>query len=209
MIDTEEKPQNEGEAWKKILRNLLMALALIAILFLFMNLQYFWLQFKYILNPPKLTTQKPPPPTRATGDPSMLEISSLNIRVPVQYAAEASEAAFQKALEDGVAHYPGTALPGSLGNVYIFGHSSDFVWSKGKFKTAFALLPHINIGDTIIISDAEGKLYTYKVSKKFIVNPGDLSVLNGESGKSLLTLQTSYPLGTALQRYIVVAELVD
>lgn len=140
--------------------------------------------------------------------PNTLTIRNLAIEAPVVYITEKSERAYQDALRDGVVHYPGTAMPGELGNVYIFGHSSDYVWSPGAYKTIFARLPQIEIGEQIEITDADGKSFVYVVTETKVVGPRDLSVLDQFNyEKRVLTLQTSYPLGTALQRYIVVAEL--
>ncbi len=139
---------------------------------------------------------------------NFLKIPSLGIEAPIVYVSEKNEVAYQKALLDGVAHYPDTAEPGQFGNTYIFGHSSDYLWGKGKYKTVFATLPKIHIGDEIAVSDKDGNKFVYKTIESKKVAAGDLSVLD-QFGKTrkLLTLQTSYPIGTALARWVVVAEL--
>ncbi len=138
-----------------------------------------------------------------------LEIPSLGISAPVIYAAEKNEAAYQKALKQGVVHFPQTALPGQEGNCYIFGHSSDYIWSRGNYKSIFATLPSIKKGEEILISDSQGAEYSYTVIDTAVVAANDLSVLNQDTkGKRILTLQTSYPVGTALKRFIVRAEMI-
>jgi sortase A len=142
------------------------------------------------------------------GEPDRLVIASLGIEAPIVYVNEKNETVYQNALKNGVVHYPDTALPGQPGNVYIFGHSSDYVWSMGEYKTVFALLPQIDMGADIQVSNSQGEIFHYSVIETKVVGPRDLSVLDQfNREKSVLTLQTSYPLGTALQRYIVVAEL--
>jgi LPXTG-site transpeptidase (sortase) family protein len=137
-----------------------------------------------------------------------LIIDSLNINAPIQYATATNETAYQAALINGVVHYPGTANPGQLGNCYIFGHSSDFIWSNGHYKHVFAVLPQIKIGAQIIISDSDGNKFSYSVIDSHEVASNDLSVLDQQGyAKKLLTLQTSYPVGTALARWVVVAEI--
>jgi sortase A len=169
-----------------------------------------------IFGPYFLTLLKPLPNYRPasvellgpTFPADWLSVPSLGISVPVIYIEEKNESAYQAALEKGVVHYPGTALPGKAGNVYIFGHSSDFVWSAGSYKTIFARLPDIRVGSEILITNSQGDEFTYLVTGTKVVSPKDLSVLDQNNfERQLLTLQTSYPLGTALQRYIVVAEL--
>ncbi len=148
--------------------------------------------------------------TPAAAKPDMLSIPSLNISAPVIYIDKTGEKAYVPALAKGVVHYPGTALPGAFGNDYIFGHSSDLPWSNGNYKTIFAPLPQIAIGDKIFLTDHEGQVFTYTVFETKIVTPNDLSVLGQFDNKQkLLSLQTSYPLGTALKRFIVLARIED
>jgi LPXTG-site transpeptidase (sortase) family protein len=137
-----------------------------------------------------------------------LQVPSLGIEAPIQYISEQTEDAYQTALQHGVVHFPGTALPGQSGNVYIFGHSSDYLWSAGDYKTIFARLPEIVNEADIFVTDDQGQRYKYQVIETKVVNPKDLSVLDqGNYQRSILSLQTSYPLGTALQRFVVIAEL--
>lgn len=142
------------------------------------------------------------------GEPNTLHIPSLKITAPIIYIDEANENAFQKALQNGVVHYPKTAEQGKVGNCYIFGHSSDYMWSSGHYKTVLALLPQIEIGDEVIVSNTTGEKFVYTVVKSFVASPKDLHLLDqGDGTKKMLTLQTSYPLGTALKRWIVQAEM--
>lgn len=139
-----------------------------------------------------------------------LSIPSLKISAPVVYVTERSEKVFQLGLQQGVVQYPGTALPGQLGNMYIFGHSSDYRWSKGSYKTVFAKLPNIKIGSEIIITDGSGKAYKYKAISTVIALPTETKYLSQyKYERRLLTVQTSYPVGTALKRFLVQAELVE
>ncbi|MFZ5390899.1 MAG: sortase domain-bontaining protein [Patescibacteria group bacterium] len=141
---------------------------------------------------------------------NMLWVSSLNIKVPITFPQETNEKSYQQALLGGVALHPNTVKIGEPGNSFIFGHSSDYAWSKGKYKTIFAKLPNIKIGADILASDAAGKVYNYRVINKFIAESTDTHLLDQYSyTKKLLTLQTSYPVGTAKQRYIVIAEMVE
>lgn len=138
-----------------------------------------------------------------------LAIPSLNITAPLVEVVGTDEITFQRGLEEGVVHYPSTAEPGEFGNAYYFGHSSDYVFKKGKFKTVFATLPKIEEGAKIYITDAEGKQFVYQVVEKKIVGPNDVEVLSqGDRQSRKLTLQTSWPLGTALKRYVVIAEMM-
>ena len=137
-------------------------------------------------------------------EPNMVYIESMNIKVPLQFAKEANEKSYQEALLTGVAHHPNTAMPGQVGNVFIFGHSSDYKWSKGKYKTIFATLPKIQQGAEIIVTNSQGAGYKYIVTDSLEVEATDVRWLDqGNYQQKLLTLQTSYPVGTAKRRWIV------
>jgi LPXTG-site transpeptidase (sortase) family protein len=134
-------------------------------------------------------------------------ITSLGIDAPIIYTDSTTEAGFQEALRQGVVHYPGTALPGQPGNSYLFGHSSDLPWSKGQYKTVFAKLPDIKNGDEIKVSNQRGEAFVYRVFETRIIDPKDTSVLAQDKSRRILSVQTSYPVGTAQKRFLAIAEL--
>lgn len=117
------------------------------------------------------------------------------------------EEQIQDTLLKGVVHYPGTALPGSQGNSLLTGHSSNVFWEKSEFNTVFALLPKIQVGDEIEITQNQ-TVYRYVVTEKKEVSPKDVSVFR-QTEESTLTLVTCTPVGTTLKRLIVTATLVE
>lgn len=192
-------------------------LAALAMLFLLFNAKYIWEQVKYAFNKPEVVVVENEVKIASDNQqdtqvtqPNLVSIPSLGITAPVVESAGNTEADFQQALQHGVVRYPGTAKPGQIGNVYLFGHSSDFPFKKGDYKTVFALLPNIADKAEIKLSDEQGSLHVYQVVNRFVANTTDVHLLSQETnGKKILTLQTSYPVGTALQRYIVQAELAQ
>ncbi|MDD5606165.1 MAG: sortase [Patescibacteria group bacterium] len=142
-------------------------------------------------------------------EPNRIRVASLDIEAPLIYIDEVGEGPFQEALAQGVVHYPGTALPGQTGNAFYFGHSSDFAYKPGEYKTVFALLPQVAVGDVVEVSDARGRVYSYEIYNTMVVSPTQIEVLGqGDGNERLLTLQTSYPVGTAFKRFIVQAKLI-
>jgi LPXTG-site transpeptidase (sortase) family protein len=192
------------QAWKKIV---IMLAATVAV-FLVLNINYFAANLRLMFRRPQINYQIEHQAAFATMTPNTLIIPSLGIQAPIIYTDDKTENGFQAALINGVVHYPGTANVGELGNVYIFGHSSDFFWSKGKYKNIFATLPEIKPGAEIYASNPAGEKFTYLVTAGFAVASNDTSVLDQQGNtKKLLTLQTSWPVGTALKRWVVTAEL--
>lgn len=112
-------------------------------------------------------------------------------------------------LRGGVVRYPGTALPGETGNVFIFGHSSNYPWVKSDYNDAFALLDTLENGDEITIYYNQKK-FTYRVTDRAVVKPGDVKTLESrDHTKKELSLMTCWPVGTTLERIIIFAELVE
>ena len=188
---------------------ILTIIAALILVFVILEFGYIEANIKFLFfRPPSSEEQSSSGQTQNKAQPNMLIIDSLGIKVPIVYVDQNSEKAYQAGLINGVVHYPGTANPGQLGNCYIFGHSSDFLWSKGRYKSIFAVLPLIKKGAEILISDQKGNQFTYIVTDSRKVGVNDLSVLDQQGyKKKLLTLQTSYPVGTALARWIVVGEI--
>jgi LPXTG-site transpeptidase (sortase) family protein len=192
------------------LKRILLTILVVIVAAFLVNYNFFWFQLKSLFQSRAVVYQQSNSnffPARQK-EPNMLEIESLNIRVPIIYTDQAGEKVFQEALKNGVAHYPGTAKPGEPGNCYIFGHSSDFIWSQGSYKTVFASLPKIQKGDKIVVSNEKGEPFAYIATETAISSPDDVRFLDqGDYKKKILTLQTSYPVGTALKRFIVIAEI--
>ena len=151
---------------------------------------------------------KPARKTLQTGEPDHISIPDRKIEAPVIYITETNEDVYQEALTRGAVHFPGTVLPGEYGNPYIFGHSSDYAWKAGDYKKIFKELIDIPLETKVYITNHDGSLFVYVIKETKIVGPKDTSVLDQYNyERKMLTLQTSWPLNTALKRYIAVAEL--
>jgi len=132
---------------------------------------------------------------------SYLQIPKLNINVPIIWNINSNDIISQ--LKNGVVHYNETATPDQAGNVFIVGHSSDYLWSKGNYKQIFALLDKLSNGDYIYIKYND-IIYSYRVSDLKVVSPSQVEVLNS-ANESKLSLMTCVPVGTSLNRLIVTA----
>ncbi len=101
-------------------------------------------------------------------------------------------------LRQGPGHYPGTPLPGELGNAAIAGHRTTY---GAPFYNLDALVP----GDLIVITTVQGT-FTYSVTGTVIVSPNDTSVVD-DTAFPELTLTTCNPRFSASQRLVVHARL--
>ncbi|MDB5169846.1 MAG: hypothetical protein JWN82_242 [Candidatus Saccharibacteria bacterium] len=137
-------------------------------------------------------------------------IPKINVQIPIQFDINATdEATMQKELESGVAHYPTTSNPGQNGNSAFFGHSSNNIFNKGKYKFAFVLLHQLVPGDTFYITK-DSKVYAYKVFNTKIVEPNQVEVLDPVEGHTATaTLITCDPPGTSLRRLVVTGDQIS
>jgi sortase A len=109
-------------------------------------------------------------------------------------------------LKKGPGHFPGTALPGQLGNLVISGH-------RTTYGAPFNRLDELHRGDAIVI-ETRTAFYTYSVQRLFVVKPTAIGVtypvpdhLGQVPTQRLLTLTTCNPKYSARQRLIVRAVL--
>lgn len=101
-------------------------------------------------------------------------------------------------LKKGPGHYPGTPLPGQVGNMVISGHRTTY---GGPFNR----LDELVVGDEIVVYNAAGP-FKYRVTENKIVAPTAVEVLD-DSTDARLTLTTCHPKYSAKERLIIVAIL--
>lgn len=147
----------------------------------------------------------------------LLIIPKLNLRAPIVTLPTDSlvredwkqlETDIQHGLEQGVVHYPGTAEAGQAGNFFLTGHSSYFPWAPGAYKSVFARLGELNVGDEFWVYHG-GDKYRYVIDTKKEILPSDVTVLDQPVGKRVATLMTCTPVGTTLRRLILTAQELD
>ena len=110
------------------------------------------------------------------------------------------------ALAKGVVHYPGSASPGEVGNVFLFGHSTGLPVVHNKAYEVFNRLKELRAGDAIRIRE-NNREYLYLVSS-IAVKKADDARIDLESSEKKLTLSTCKIFGGKEDRYIVEAEFV-
>ena len=103
-------------------------------------------------------------------------------------------------LDYGPGHWPGTAMPGQLGNVVVGGHRTS---SHRVFRNVDQLVP----GDEIVFRDGNG-VHTYAVDRVEIVDPSAVWIVN-PTATPTATLFACHPPGSTAQRIVVFADLVS
>ncbi len=113
----------------------------------------------------------------------------------------------EEKLKAGTVHIPATGYPWQDGaNVFIAGHRIGFEGTPSYY--VFYRLDELQEGDEIRLQDAAGREYLYRVTKRMVVGPDNVEVMNAQEGKSLITLQTC-TLPDYKDRVIVQGELVQ
>jgi sortase A len=142
------------------------------------------------------------PPGNATMTLTVPEMAHVD-HVPV-YTGTAGD---KGALHDGTLHLKDTGFPWQRGaNVYIAGHRMGFPGTRSYL--VFWDLNTLEDGDKVILTDANGTRYTYRVYKSIIINPDATYITRPVPGKSIVSLQTC-TLPDYSQRLIVQAELTN
>ncbi|EKS4344454.1 class D sortase [Clostridium botulinum] len=95
-------------------------------------------------------------------------------------------------------HFKNTAMPGINGNFSIAGHSSTI------YNEILNELYKVNIKDEIKIKTLTGE-YDYIITKKFVVEPTEIGVLDQDENKKSMTIVTCTDKGK--KRLIVKAEM--
>lgn len=151
------------------------------------------------------------------------QVSSQRQNIPQYFYITISKLGIEKALvetnagdldpNDALGHYPGSALPGEVGNSFIFGHSVlPMFYSPKNYKAIFSAIDRLNTGDQILIS-YNNVNYTYLVEDHVLAKPVDVNPLAEYKprylNESTVTLMTCYPAGSKAMRYMVRGILAD
>jgi sortase A len=144
-------------------------------------------------------------------------------RLGKDFAFPIVEGTDESDLESGVGHYPGTAIPGQLGNFAVAGHRVG----KGE---PFLNLDHLRPGDPVVVQTAR-HWYVYRVlgnvasgdlgsrdpqgvPGREIVSPEAVQVVDpvpddpgGTPTRALMTMTTCHPKYTANSRMVLHAYL--
>jgi len=97
-------------------------------------------------------------------------------------------------LDRGPGHWPGSAMPGQIGNVVVAGHRTSH---GAEFRHLDALAP----GDEVQFSTADGT-FTYHVTGTQIVTPDSLWIID-PTDTPTATLFACHPLGSTAKRIVV------
>ena len=147
------------------------------------------------LSPPELPVPLPPPDANAI-EPGY-RVGTIEIpRIGLDKSF--FEGVTISTLNRGPGHWPGTALPGMLGNVVFGGHRTS---KGGPFRHLDQLLP----GDEVIFTTDSGR-FVYHVTRTEVVTPDSMWIIN-QTEAYTATLFACHPIGSTRERIVVFLEL--
>ena len=103
-------------------------------------------------------------------------------------------------LDRGPGHWPGTAMPGQVGNVVVAGH-------RVSHDKPFRNVDKLVAGDQVIFTTSDG-VFTYSVTSMEIVTPNTLSIIDQTADRTA-TLFACHPPGSTRERIVVHLALVE
>ena len=108
-----------------------------------------------------------------------------------------------------VGHIPTTPNPGTMGNVYLFGHLQSPVRGEGSVFRNLARVPDLlRQGEKVyaVVQNEEGTEFLYRVTKTSVVHQDKFAVL--PSPEAVITMVACVPAYVYDHRLLVTAELV-
>jgi LPXTG-site transpeptidase (sortase) family protein len=157
----------------------------------------------------KITTLPAVPLEAQTAN--ILELPEFGIKAPIWKMDTPDLKLIYQKLKQGVVLYPGSNIPGQ-GYAIIIGHSSQYPWQPGKYKSVFSLLSELQIGDKIYVY-WEQKPLVFEVAEKKIFLPWPkgneiTETVFPPENKPILILQSCWPVGVAYKRVAVKTVLI-
>ena len=141
--------------------------------------------------PTTLPTPVAPPAEdakEALQDLGHIDIPKLNV------SAEMYEGIALSTLDNGPGHWPGTAMPGQVGNVVVAGH-------RTSHSKPFRNIDKLTEGDTVTFT-VGGQAYNYVVTGHEIVDPTAIQIVD-QTAEPTATLFACHPPGSVSERYVV------
>ncbi|MFF5262465.1 class E sortase [Actinomadura viridis] len=152
-----------------------------------------------------------PEPAKVTLEKVKLGKGLATIRIPrfgKDYRYVVVEGVEQSDLRKGPGHYPGTALPGGVGNFVVSGH-------RTTYSAPFNRVGELRTGDRILI-DTREKQFVYQVTGRKIVKPTAVEVTapvpfrpGDRPTDRLITLTTCHPKYSDAERMIIFGRLTS
>lgn len=133
-----------------------------------------------------------------------ISIPKIRLIAPVKYDHGLQDDQVDESLHQGILSLTSFVPPEKNGQMLLFGHSSDYPWNNNPYATVFTLLPQVEQGDLITITNG-GREYQYQVQKTLVTEADLNEITSPPTAKNQLILSTCYPIGFFSKRFSVIA----
>jgi sortase A len=151
------------------------------------------------------------------GDPALATLKNVPfgeafaiVRIPrfgADYARPVIEGSSRDVLMKGVGHYPGTAMPGQVGNFAVSGH-------RTTYGRPFHNIDKLRQGDFIVV-ETKTNYVVYAVDRHVLVRPWQVEVIapvpqhpGARPTAAMMTMTSCHPKYRATHRYVTFSHLV-
>ena len=138
-------------------------------------------------------------PVDSRGEEPIIDLGTIEIP-KIGLKTDMYEGIRLTTLDRGPGHWPGTAMPGAVGNVVVAGH-------RVSHDKPFRKVDQLVAGDQVIFTTADG-VFTYSVTSLEIVTPDAISIIDQTADKTA-TLFACHPPGSTRERIVVHLALVE
>lgn len=142
------------------------------------------------------TSPTPVPTIGPIPDGYRIQMPRLGIDLPIAEGDVQRDVVIQKTPENFAFHFPGTAIPGTFGNSYLYAHAREGM---------FIRLWDARVGDEVTITTPAGGELKFVVTEVHPRVPPEATSWLQPAGDERLTLQTSTGPNRADPRFVVVA----
>lgn len=133
--------------------------------------------------------------------PTGIFIPSIGVDAQILHPSSILVDVLDEALKKGAVYYPGS---GTLedGNIFLFGHSTNWLVVQNQAYKTFNDLDKLNKGEEISLKGEDGKTYVYEVETVTLVNSDTAFVDLSRTGRRL-TISTCDTFGKKADRWVV------
>jgi LPXTG-site transpeptidase (sortase) family protein len=125
--------------------------------------------------------------------PTHIDIPKVSISLPIEETVITNHV--WGIAPDAVSHLSASVNPGETGPIILYAHNTN---------DRFGPIRWLSLGDTVLITNKDGKEFTYRVTETVRTDPNELSVFFKRKSETLYLFTCD---GFAdLQRYIIIAE---
>lgn len=134
------------------------------------------------------------PPTDEYGHEPVVELGRISIP-KIGLERTMYEGIRLTTLDRGPGHWPGTAMPGQVGNVVVAGH-------RVSHNRDFHDLDQLEAGDQVVFTTLDGVSHAYAVTGVEVVTPADTWIVQ-QTPEKTATLFACHPPGSTQYRIVV------